>query len=64
MSEEQIREMLNDYYENSTQCGFEAFVVSKASPKLKRMSLSEDENQEGGNFRTVLKHMFFNIINE
>lgn len=64
MPEEQIREMLNDYYVNPTQCGFEAFVVSKASPKLKRMSLSEEENQDGENFRTILKEMFFNIINE
>lgn len=64
MSEEQIREILNDYYENPTQCGFEAFVVSKISPKLKRMSLSEERNESGENFRMVLKEMFFNILNE
>lgn len=64
MSEELIREILNAYYENSTQCGFEAFVVSKNSPKLKRMSLSEEQNEFGENFRKILKEMFLDILYE
>lgn len=61
---EYVRAKLTDYYGNATQCGLEAFVVKKDSPKLKRMSLSEDLNEHGKNFRTILKEMFFNIINE
>jgi len=64
LNEEQIRAKLKDYYDNSTQCGLEAFVAKKDSPKLKRMSLSEDLNEHGKNFRTILKEMFFNILGE
>lgn len=64
LNEEQIRVKLKDYYDNSTQCGLEAFVVKKDFPKLKRMSLSEALNEQGKNFRTILKEMFFNIIGE
>lgn len=64
LNEEQIRINLKDYCDNFAQCGLEAFVVKKSSPKLKRMSLSEDCNEQGNNFRTILKEMFINIINE
>ncbi|MCI1930422.1 MAG: DUF4868 domain-containing protein [Clostridia bacterium] len=64
LNEKQIRAKLKDYYDNSIQCGLEAFVVKKDSPKLKRMSLSEDTNGQGKNFRTILKEMFFNILGE
>ena len=64
MSEEEVREILRDYYNNQDQCGFEAFVVSKVSPRLKRMSLSEEENEDGENFRKILKCMFFDMIYE
>jgi len=64
LNEEQIRVKLKDYSDNSTQCGLEAFVVKKDYPKLKRMSLSENPNEQGKNFRTILKEMFFNILGE
>lgn len=64
LNEEQIRIKLKDYCDNSTQCGLEAFIVKKDSPKLKRMSLSEEANEKGKNFRTVLKEMFFEILAE
>lgn len=61
---EQIKTTLKEYYDNFTQCGFEAFVVKRGSPKLKRMSLSEDANEQGKNFRTILKELFFDILKE
>ncbi|MCI8672420.1 MAG: DUF4868 domain-containing protein [Lachnospiraceae bacterium] len=64
LSEKQIRKRLGECFEHLEQCGLEAFVVKKSSPKLKRMSLSEDKNEQGKNFRTVLKEMFFEIITE
>lgn len=64
MSEEHIREKIKEYCDNKMQCGLEAFVVKKDSPKLKRMSLSEEENEEGKNFRTVLKEMFLEILDK
>ena len=64
LNEEQIRMKLNDFYDNIAQCGLEAFVVKKNAPKLKRMSLSEACNDQGKNFRTILKEMFVNILNE
>lgn len=64
MLEEEVREILRDYYDNQEQCGFQAFVVSKVSPRLKRMSLSEEENEDGENFRKILKGMFLDMIYE
>lgn len=64
LNEEEIRIKLQDYCDNANQCGFEAFIVKKDSPKLKRMSLSEEINEEGKNFRTILKDMFFEILKE
>lgn len=64
MLEAEVKEILQEYYDNKDQCGFEAFVVSKVSPKLKRMSLSEKQNDEGDNFRKLLKNMFFEMIYE
>lgn len=64
LNEEQIRKRLKEYCDNSAQCGLEAFVVKKDSPKLKRMSLSEELNEQGKNFRTILKEMFFEILEE
>lgn len=64
LAEEQIREKLLDYVNNLNQCGLEAFVVTKNTPRLKRMSLYEMPNEKGKNFRTILKEMFFSIIEE
>lgn len=64
LNEEQIRARLKDYCDNPTQCGLDAFVVKKDSPKLKRMSLSEDTNEQGKNFRVLLKEMFFEILEQ
>lgn len=64
LNEERIRAKFSDFYNNSTQCGLEAFVISKGSPKLKRMTLSEELNGEGKTFRAVLKEMFFKLLSE
>lgn len=64
LTEEQIREKLLDYVNNLNQCGLEAFVVTKNTPRLKTMSLYEMPNEQGKNFRTILKEMFFSIIEE
>lgn len=64
MLEAEVKEILQEYCDAQAQCGFEAFVVSKVSPKLKRMSLSEEENDAGDNFRKILKEMFFEMIYE
>lgn len=64
LKEEQIRIQIRDFCDNPVQSGLEAYVVKKDSPKLKRMSLSEEKNEEGKNFRTVLKEMFFYILEE
>lgn len=64
LTEGQIRAKLKNYCDNSRECGLEAFVVKKDSPKLKRMSLSEELNENGTNFRTILKDMFLSILSE
>jgi len=64
LNEEQIRTRLKDYCNNPTQCGLDAFIVKKDSPKLRRMSLSEETNEHGKNFRTLLKEMFFEILEQ
>lgn len=55
MSEEtltgaRIRSLLDDLNSCPQQCGFEAFVVTENSPKLKRMSLTEKKNTDGKTF--------------
>ena len=64
LNEEQIRAKLKDYCDNPTQCGLDAFVVKKDSPKLRRMSLSEEKNEQGKTFRVLLKEMFFEILSQ
>lgn len=64
LNEVQIREKIKDFYDNNSQCGFEIFVVSKISPKLKSVSLSESKNGDGKTFREILKETFFSILNE
>lgn len=64
LNEEKIREVLKNYCDDPMQCGLEIFVVKKDFPRLKRISLSEKENEEGKNFRTVLKEMLFEILEE
>ena len=56
---EQIKAKLREYCDNPNQCGLNAYIVKKSSPKLKRMSLSEKTNEQGKNLRTQLKEMFF-----
>ncbi len=64
LTEEQIRTLLSSMSSDQSHCGFEAFVVLKDEPKLKIMSLSENLNDNGQNFRDVLKEMIFSVIND
>lgn len=64
LNEEQIRTKIKEYCDNSTRCGLEAFLVKKDSPKLRRISFSEEVNEHGKNFRTILKEMFLEILQE
>lgn len=64
LSESQIRSLLEDFSNHLQQCGFEAFVVTKNSPKLKLMSLAEKKNADGKSFRDILKEMFFTVIRD
>lgn len=62
--ENYIMSTLKELCENIDLCGFEAYIVKKESPKLRRMSLDEQINENGDNFRTVLKNLFIDIIKE
>lgn len=62
--ENYIMSTLKELCENIELCGFEAYIVKKESPKLRRMSLDEQINENGDNFRTVLKNLFIDIIKE
>ena len=62
--ENYIMSTLKEFCENIELCGFEAYIVKKESPKLRRMSLDEQINENGDNFRTVLKNLFIDIIKE
>ena len=64
LTEARIRSLLSDLNSCSQQCGFEALVVTKNSPQLKRMSLAERKNTDGKNFRDILKEMFFTVIGD
>lgn len=61
---EQIREKLQDFCNNTVQCGFSAFLVKKNVPQLKRIAFSEQPNGQGKTFRAILKDMFFEILKE
>lgn len=62
--ENYIKSTLKEFCENTNLCGFEAYIVTKETPKLRRMSLDEQINENGDNFRTVLKNLFIDIIKE
>lgn len=62
--ENYIKSTFKEFCENTNLCGFEAYIVTKESPKLRRMSLDEQINENGDNFRTVLKNLFIDIIKE
>lgn len=64
LTETRIRSLLDDLNSCSQQCGFEAFVVTRNSPQLKRMSLTEKKNADGKSFRDILKEMFFTVIRD
>ena len=64
LTETRIRSLLDDLNSRSQQCGFEAFVVTRNPPQLKRMSLTEKKNADGKNFRDILKEMFFTVIRD
>ena len=64
LSETQIRELLEDFCTKQNECGFDAFVVMKNEPNLKRMSLSESKNEVGNTFRDVPKTMLFSVIKD
>ena len=64
LTESIIRALLEDFTNNLEQCGFDAFVVTKNSPRLKRMSLSEAKNPDGKSFRDILKQLFFSVIRD
>lgn len=59
-----VKDIIKNFVNNPAQCGFEAFVVTKNTPKLKRIQLSEDQNHEGKQIRSVLKEMIFDVIEE
>lgn len=64
LDQSKIKALLSDFYENQNLCGFDVFVVMKIDPKVKRMSLSENKNNDGKTFREVLKDMVFSVIGE
>lgn len=57
--ENYIKSTFKEFCENTNLCGFEAYIVKKESPKLRRMSLDEQINENGDNFRTVLKKLIY-----
>ena len=63
-NEEYIRNNFKGFCENVEQCGLEAYVVIKESPKLRSMAFEEKDNSEGENLRDILKKMLLNIIEE
>lgn len=62
LNEEQIRTKIKEYCDNSTRCGLEAFLVKKDSPKLRRISFSEEVNEQGKNFERYLKRCFWKFF--
>lgn len=64
LNQSKIKELLTDFYNNQNLCGFEVFAVMKAEPKLKKVSLSENINDEGNTFRDILKEMIFTVISD
>lgn len=63
-TEERIRVKLQNFCDNSKQCGLEVFVVKKDFPKLKRISFFEKKNESGKDFRAILKEMLFEVLEE
>ena len=41
-----VKDIIKNFVNNPAHCGFGAFVVTKNTPRLKRIQLSEDQNHE------------------
>ena len=57
---EEIRSILNGLVTQT--CGFEVYAVTKNSPQLKKLSLTE--KGECGGLKGILKNMMLDIINQ
>lgn len=57
-----VKAYIKDFVNNPKQCGFDAFVVTKNAPKLKKINFSEERKQNIKQIRTVLKEMIFDVI--
>lgn len=64
LNDEKIRNVLNNFCSNSHQVGLEAYVVVNEIPRLRRMSLNEETNGQGKNFRMVLKEMLLKVLSD
>ena len=60
MNAEKLRSILNNIMTQT--CGFEVFAVTKESPRLKKLSLTE--NGDDGGLKGLLKNMILDIIRE
>lgn len=63
-NDEYIKSTLSEVCDNSSKCGFEAFIIHKDSPRLRRMCFDEEKNSKGNTFRTTLKNMFIKVIQD
>ena len=55
-----LQECVNAY----NDCGFEAYVVMKEAPRLRRICFYRDPRPDGSDFRASLKQKFFAAMQE
>ena len=60
LSVENIKELFQKVTQNRNQCGFEAYIVTKTEPKLRKMVLSEKED----NYKKKVRDHILAVIKE
>lgn len=66
VTHENARSVLMSFYRDDEQCGFEAYVVCKTAPRLRRVVLHDETPDDEGrvSFKKQIKNMLFEELNE
>lgn len=65
VSHENAKELLTSFCQDADQCGFEAYVVAKESPRLRRIILHDKlSDGEDVSFKKQIKNMLLEVLAE
>ena len=66
MNGDEIKTILQNAIDTPGRCGFEAYLIVKSDPRLKKINFFEGRagDNDAGNFRLKIKDMFFEVLKD